>query len=141
MRGEPRILRGERRQRCDELRLLRREVRNVRREGSRRRSTPVLSSRGVPVSTQREGLPRSARCGSHAGYSEYSRLGRARRLGLERHAGRLDSCTARARRANSRLCVHMQPHLCMYARTHTHRRTNTQICLSTYIHAYIYAYM
>jgi hypothetical protein len=114
--GEPRILRRERRQRRDEQRILRREVRVVRRERSRRRSTPVLGSRGVPVSTHREGLPRSARCGSHAGYSEYSRLGRVRRLGLERRAGRLDSCTARARSGasgNGRLCVCMQPYLCM----------------------------
>jgi hypothetical protein len=95
--GEPRILRRERRQRRDEPRVRRREVRVVRCEGSRRRSAPALGSRGVPVSTHREGLPRSARCGSHAGCSEYSRLGRARRLGLERHAGRLGSCTARAR--------------------------------------------
>ena len=63
MCGEPRILRRERRQRRDELRVRRREVRVVRREGSRRRSTPVLGSRGVPVSTRREGLPRSARWG------------------------------------------------------------------------------
>ena len=57
LRIEPRILRRERRQRCDEPRVRRREVRVVRREGSRRRSTPVLSSRGVPVSTHREGFP------------------------------------------------------------------------------------
>ncbi len=84
------------------------------------------------MSTHREGLPRSARWGSHAGYSEYSRLGRARRLGLERRAGRLDSCTARARSGvsgNGRLRVYMQPHLCLYV--HTHARTGAHICIST----------
>jgi hypothetical protein len=118
--GEPRILRRERRQRRDELRVRRREVRVVRREGSRRRSAPVLSSHGVPVSTHREGLPRSPQWGSHAGCSEYSRLGRARRLGLERRAGRLDSCTARARSCvsgNGRLRVDTQPYLCMHVHT------------------------
>ena len=116
LRGEPRI-RRERCHRFDELRIR-------RREGSRHRSTPVLTSRGVAVSTHREGLPRCARWGSHAGCSEYSRLGRARRLGLERRAGRLGSCTERARSCvsgNGCLCVHTQPYLCMYA----HRRTNT----------------
>ena len=45
MRDEPRILRRERRQRRDKLRVRRREVRVVRREGRRRRCTPVLGSR------------------------------------------------------------------------------------------------